>query len=143
MDVFKNLIQPRAKMILQDGVQKIATYCKRTHRWQNRTGALEESINWTPPELKRGRLIATVFAGGWAKAKYALNYGSRKGGGHRRPNIRYQRGQRFKVKRGMGIFVNYARYVEKKGFPVLIHGVEKYRPLIARLFKMKMKVRLT
>lgn len=137
MDVFKNLIQPRAKMILQDGVQKIATYCKRTHRWQNRTGALEESINWTPPELKRGRLIATVFAGGWAKAKYA--YRKAKG----RQKRQYERGSRFQVKRGMGIYVNYAGYVEKKGFPVLIHGVEKYRPVIARLFKMKMKVKLT
>ena len=140
-DIFDQKIQPRLSMLLQQSVQEIATYCKRTHTWRNRTGALEESINWKPPERRGSTWTALVFAGGWAKAKFSYDPGIRKGTGKRKKLYRYQRGERFRVRRGMVVFVNYARYVENKGFPVLTHGWEKFKPIIRRRFRRNLSFR--
>jgi hypothetical protein len=134
-DMFNQKIQPRVPMLLQQSVQEIATYCKRSHTWKNRTGALEESINWRPPERRGSNWIAVVFAGGWAKAKYAFDFAKRQETSQRKRPYRYQRGERFRVKRGMAVFVNYARYVEDKGFPVLKQGWERYKGIIKARFK--------
>lgn len=145
-DIFGAKFQERVKMQLQGATQKIAHYCKHNHTWQNRTGALEESINFTPPELKGNMWASTVFAGGWAKVKYATMRKIRQLKGQkyisrqRKKNIGYQRGQAFQFKRGMGRLVNYAYWVEKKGFPVLIQGIEHYRPLLARIFANNLKI---
>lgn len=138
-DVFNNVVQPKIKIQLQDAAQKIATYSKRNHTWENRTGALEESINFTLPERTSTGWIATVFAGGWAKVKWAFDITARKAG-RRRKHYRYQRKQRIPMKRGTGVFVNYARFVEDKGFPVLKQGIEHYRHLLTRIFKRNLKV---
>jgi len=140
-DIFGNKFQQTVKMQLQDATQKIAFYCKRNHSWQNRTGALEESINFTPAERKGTFWQSSVFAGGWAKVKYAYDFARRRATRRKKANIRYQRGQRFKAKRGMGIYVNYAYWVEKKGFPVLKQGIEKYRRRLAGIFKANLRVR--
>jgi hypothetical protein len=144
-DIFKQKIQPKIPMLLQQSVQEIATYCKRNHTWQNRTGALEESINWTPPTQKGSYWFATVFAGGWAKAKYAYGLVTRRLKGQeyerRKRNIRYQRGEAFKIKRGMAVFVNYAKYVQDKGYPVLIQGWERYKSVIRLRFKRDLSFR--
>jgi hypothetical protein len=140
-EIFDKKIVPKLPMLLQQSVQEIATYCKRTHSWRNRTGALEESINWTQPERRGSNWTAAVFAGGWAKAKYTNDPGIRKGTGKRKKQYRYQRGLRFQVRRGMAVFVNYARYVENKGFPVLTHGWEKFKPIIKRRFRRNLSFR--
>jgi len=147
-DIFGEKFQQKLKMQLQGATQKIAHYCKHNHTWQNRTGALEESINFTPPVLKGNMWTSTVFAGGWAKVKYAFSgkawawrvYGESKVLDYRKRNIGYSRGQRFAFKRGMGRLVNYAHWVEKKGYPVLIQGIEKYRPLLTRIFAGNLKI---
>lgn len=140
-DIFGNKFQNRVKMELQTMTQKIAFYCKKNHGFQNRTGALEESINFTPPEFKKGFWQSAVIAGGWARAKYALDFTRRRGTGRKKRNVRYQRGQGFKIKKGMGIYVNYAYWVEQKGFPVLKQGIEKYRRQIVRIFGRGLRVR--
>jgi hypothetical protein len=140
LDVFNEAIQPKAKMALQDLVQKIATYCKRNHVWKNRTGALEDSISWIPPEKQGNNLIATVFAGGWAKAKFAYDPNLRKESGRRKRPYRYQRGARIKVRPGMGLFVKYARFVEDKGFPVLKQGISHYKAKAKRDFQDGLKI---
>lgn len=138
-DVFNNIMQPKIKIELQDVAQKIATYSKRNHTWKNRSGALEESINFTLPEKTSTGWIATVFAGGWAKVKWAFDITARREG-RRRKHYRYQRKERIPMGRGTGVFVHYARFVEDKGFPVLKQGIEFYRHRIAQIFRQTLKV---
>lgn len=144
-DILGNKFEERVKMTLQDTTQKIAHYCKYTHGYTNRTGALEESVNFTPAEYKNGFWQSTVFAGGWAKVKYAYQWATRRLKGmeyeRKKRNVRYQRGERFNVKPGMGIWVNYAYWVEKRGYPVLIQGIEKYRHQLSRIFQDNLKVK--
>jgi hypothetical protein len=139
-DIFGNKFQEKVKMELQSATQRIAYYCKHNHTWQNRTGALEESINFTPPERKGSMWTSTVFAGGWARIKYVFDYAKRKATGKKRRSYRYQRGERVKLQRGMGRFVNYAYWVEKKGYPVLKQGIEKYRKQLTRIFANNLKI---
>lgn len=139
--VFNKLVYPKIPMALWSVANQFAVYCKKNHRYQNRTGALEDSIKAHKPEHKRGAWTVAITAGGWARAKYSLDYARRKaGGGRRKSNIRYQRGKRFSVKRGMGLLVNYAWWVEKKGFPVLKQGAEKFRNRIVNHLKGKLRI---
>lgn len=138
--VFDKLIQPKIPMVLKTVATQFAFYCKKNHRYQNRTGALEDSIRAHEPKYKRGAWTVAITAGGWARAKYGLNYALRKAKGRRRANIRRQRGKRFKVKAGIGLFVNYAWWVEKKGFPVLKQGAEKFRNRIVNHLKAKLRI---
>lgn len=144
-DIFDNKFQNRVKMELQNVTQKIAYYCKHNHGFQNRTGALEESINFTPPVLKGDNWQSTVFAGGWARAKYAYQWATRSLKGQlyerRKRNIRYQRGESYRVRPGQGIWVNYAYWVEKRGYPVLIQGIEKFKGQIAKVFAAGLRVK--
>ena len=161
-DIFDNKFQERIKQNLQNVTQNIAFYCKHNHGFQNRTGALEESINFTPPVLVGDSWQSTVFAGGWARAKYAIIevFARFKKGGRsqivqefggellptryttkRKKNVRYYRGQRFNVQRGMGIYVNYAYWVEKRGYPVLIQGIEKFKDQIASIFAKALTIK--
>lgn len=140
-DIFGNKFQHRLKMELHDAVQKISFYCRKNHTWQNRTGALEESIGFEEPIYKGGFWQAVVKAGGWSRVKFAFNVGLRRATGKRKRNARYQRGQRFNPGKGTGLFVNYAYWVEKKGFPVLIQGIEHYKRLIGKVLAANLKVR--
>lgn len=161
-DIFRTAIQPRAAIALQDIAQKVVYYAKTNHRYQNRTGALQESISWVPPVKVGDSYQTVIFAGGWSVAKYALDQGrlgrARRGtanmilaarsrrqylnaieGGKYR-NIRYQRGTPFWVTKGQGLYVNYAPYVERKGFPVLSQAIAHYRPLVTRVLQQELKL---
>lgn len=138
--VFDKLIRPKIPIALKSIANEFAFYCKKNHRYQNRTGALENSIKAHEPEHKRGAWTVAITAGGWARAQYGLNYALRLSKGKRRRNIRQQRGEKFRVKKGMGLFVNYAWWVEKKGFPVLKQGAEKFRNRIVNHLKSKLRI---
>ncbi len=138
--VFDKLIRPKIPMALWSVANQFAFYCKKNHRYQNRTGALEDSIKAHKPEHKRGAWTVAITAGGWARAKYGLNYALRQSKGKQKRNIRRQRGERFRVKKGMGLFVNYAWWVEKKGYPVLKQGAEKFRNRIVNHLKGKLRI---
>ena len=139
--IFGNKFQKRIKTELRDLQQKIVVHCRKNHRWANRTGALESTIAFDPPVYKKGFWQGVVRAGGWGQAKYSLDYAKRKGTGRHKKNVRYQRKQRFNVKRGMGIFVNYAFWVEQKGFPVLKQGIDKYRRRAATILGRRLRIR--
>ena len=138
--VFDKLIRPKIPMALWSVANQFAFYCQKNHRYQNRTGALEGSIKAHKPEHKRKAWTVAIIAGGWARAKYGLNYALRRSKGKRRRNIRRQRGEGFRVKKGMGLFVNYAWWVEKKGYPVLKQGAEKFRNRIVNHLKGKLRI---
>lgn len=139
--VFNKVIRPKIPMALWSVANQFAFYCKKNHHYQNRTGALEDSIKAHKPKHKGRVWTVAITAGGWARAKYGLNYALRRSKGKQRRNIRRQRGERFKVKKGMGLFVNYAWWVEKKGFPVLKQGAEKFRNRIVNHLKGKLRIR--
>lgn len=137
-DIFRGNIMSRAQATLGDVAQKIVQYSRTHHRWVNRTGALEESISWVPPKRTPEGWQTEVYAGGWSVARYAFNYGRRKQRKQNRRNYRYQRGVRFAVGLGQGLYVDYAPYVERKGFPVLTQGIDRYRNLIGRVLKQEL-----
>lgn len=126
-DIFAKHIQPRIMAQMNTLGNNIALEARKNHTFTNRTGALESSISWTPPVIKGHRYVMTVFAGGWASAKFAFNFGKRKLSNVKRRNYRYQRGKRFAVQRGQGLYVNYAPFVERRGFSVLKNAIVKYR----------------
>ena len=103
--VFRNIIRPKEVQALDDLVQRIAVHCERNHTWKNRTGALENSIRHSPVETTMDGFQAAVLAGGESKAQWS------------------DRG----VRAGEPVDVDYAVYVEAKGYPVLKQGVDKYR----------------
>jgi hypothetical protein len=140
-DIFNSAIQPRAAVALQDIAQKVVQYAKTTHRYQNRTGALQESISWVPPVKVGDSFQTVIYAGGWSIAKYAMDYGRRKTTGVQRRNRRYQRGESFRPKRGQGLYVIYARFLENKGWPVLSHSIARHKPLISRVLQQELKLK--
>lgn len=140
-DVFKNVITPKLKMSMQQSVQEMATYARKTHTYANRTGALEDSVQWSPPKRVRKGYEASIHAGGWGKVQFSHDYTYFKQTGKRRRNVRYFRGQRFNPRRGQGVLAYYAHFVEQKGFPVLKHAVKKFKRKITRRFKGQLKIR--
>lgn len=139
-DVFGSKFQKRIPAELQDLQQKIVVYSRKNHRYINQTGALENSLAWDSPIQKGGFWQGVVRAGGWSQAKYTYSFAKRLAGRWKR-NVRYQRKERFNVKRGMGIFVNYAYWVEQKGFPVLKQGIDKYRRRAATILGRRLRIR--
>lgn len=161
LDIFREGISPRAFAALNTLANNIVRDARRFHEFKNRTGALEDSISWVPPVERNGVISTTVFAGGWARAKFSWNQSNQFYRSHRtvnqyarfattrkqvdeafmRRNYRYQRGQRFRVTRGLGIFVNYARFVENKGFSVLKKSVQRNVASGRRLLGNNLKLR--
>lgn len=127
MDIHATAIRPRIIGTMNQIGQKIVFHAQRNHEFKNRTGALEASLAWSFPEYRNHQFVMIIAAGGWSRAKYSLDFGRRKATGVGRRNRRYQRGQVFRPKRGQGLFVNYAPFVERKGYSVLSKSVEKYR----------------
>lgn len=140
-DVFNNAITPKLKMKMQQSVQEVATYARKHHNYANRTGALEDSVQWSPPKRVRKGYEASVHAGGWGKVQWSNDHAYFMQTGKQRKNVRYQRGRRFHPRRGQGILAYYAAFVEAKGFPVLKHAVKKFKRKITRRFKNELKIR--
>lgn len=133
-DIFRNMIAPRAKALLQNTAQNWVTFCRNNHTWKNRTGALENSISWTEVKKTPTGFKTTIEAGGLSEAKYAYDFALRAGLGLRLRNQRFLVGslragsEMFaKVSPGDQIYVDYAMYVENKGYPVLKQGEEYIR----------------
>lgn len=128
-DIGKNMIQPRAKRLVEGAVQFFGNYCRKNHTWRNRTGALENSISWSQGWRTRRGWRAQVEAGGESIAKYTYDYGIRKGSGKRKANIVSGR----VIKAGDRVNVNYAHHVQNKGHGVLKQGEEPTRQKFRRL----------
>lgn len=161
MDIYHTSIQSRMFAALNTLAQNIVRDARRTHTFKNRTGALEDSISWVPPVYTGSGFVTAVYAGGWARAKFAFDASNQFFKSHRainartrfattqrqidqaffRPNVRTQRGQRIVIKKGMGVFVDYARYVERKGYSVLTAAVLRGRRDSMRLFGRELKLR--
>lgn len=140
MDIHNTAIRPRIVATMNQIGQKIVTHAQKNHEFKNRTGALEASLAWSFPEYKNKQFQMIIAAGGWSRAKYSLDYGRRKESGVKRRNVRYQRKQRFNPRQGQGLFVNYARFVENKGYSVLSKSIDKYRRESSRIFGRELKL---
>lgn len=146
-DIHENMLQPRLKTELYGISQKVTDFARRNHVFQNRTGALEGSISWEGPKRTRTGYSTTIFAGGWSVVKYAFNFALRKGTGRRRRNVRYQprkSGQplhrrRLAPRRGQGVYVDYAPYVEDRGYWVLSGAIRHFRRKIGTILGLKLK----
>lgn len=130
-DIFRDMIAPRAKMLIQDVAQKWVTFCKISHTYHNRTGALENSISWTKIIRTLTGFSTTIEAGGLSEVKYAYDFSLRTGLGLRLRNRRFTisstraSSQVYgNVSPGDLIMVDYALHVENKGYPVLAQGEE-------------------
>lgn len=140
-DIFAKHIQPRIFAQMNTLGNNIVLEARKNHTFTNRTGALEASISWTPPVIKHHKYIMTIFAGGWSVAKFVFNFGKRKLSGTKKRNYRYQRGERIAVKRGQGLYVNYAPFVERRGFSVLKNAIVKYRRMAVTIMGRGLKLR--
>ncbi len=140
MDIHNTAIRPRIIATMNQLGQAIVFDAQRTHEFKNRTGALEASMAWTFPEYKLNRYTMIIAAGGWSRAKFSFDYGRRKEFGVKRKNARYQRKQRFNPRRGQGLFVNYAPFVERAGYSVLSKSVERYRRKSIRILGHGLKL---
>ena len=143
-DVFKNMIRPKLPHVLDTACQQITHYNKHHHTYQNQTGALENSITWSPAVMEGPICRAAVMAGGLSRATRA-GYSSAaplavarriagvrvRGRDGQRRSITFRSAAVKSVSRGDQIYVNYAVYVERKGYPVLKQGIEYYRPRLA------------
>jgi hypothetical protein len=126
-DVFNNMILPTIPLAMNDLMQKMTYFNKHNHRYQNRTGACEYSITWIPAVIDGNVIKGALVAGGISKAKYTYTMS---------PAYYYDKQRRLRVfipkkprviRRGQAVNVNYAAFLELKGYPVLKQGFEKYR----------------
>ena len=140
IDIHQTEIRPRIIATMNQIGQQIVFDVQRNHTFKNRTGALEASMAWSFPEYKNKQFQMTIAAGGWSRAKFSFDFGRRKESGVARRNVRYQRRQRFQPRRGQGLFVNYAPFVERKGYSVLKNSVEKYKRQAVRVFGRELKL---
>jgi hypothetical protein len=167
-DVFNNLIKPKIPLVLNDFCQKISTYNRRNHRYINRTGACENSNSWVPTVQQGARFIAYVIAGGDSKAtrtwqKTTVFYRDDMGrlrvfpigpglqrqenvalSGHSRRAKPNKPGKEYQnvIRKGTPIYVDYAIYLERKGYPVIRQGIEYYRHKAVKALGEKLKLRL-
>lgn len=141
MDIFASDVRPRIISTMNQIGRDIVKHAEKNHEFKNRTGALEASMAWSFPEYKNRQFVMVIAAGGWSRAKYSLDYGRRKDTGVKRKNVRYQRKERFNPRRGQGLFVNYAPFVERKGYSVLSKSVEKYKRESARILGQGLQLR--
>jgi hypothetical protein len=133
-DIYENTIKQRAEAWLQDTAQKWVHHCKTNHRWRNRTGALENSISWGEIKKNRTGFETTIEAGGLSKVRYSFDYSLRTSFGLRKRRQAFvltsARSGAFTQQtagRGDMVYVNYAQYVENKGYDVLRQGKEYVR----------------
>lgn len=138
-DILRSPISGRLERSLDSTAQKIVHYSRTNHRYQNRTGALEGSLSWTPVIRTHNGFSTTVFAGGESVVRFAFDFARRVKTGVRRRNVRYSNKGRILPKRGALIFVNYARYVEDKGYPVLKQGIDHFRNRISGFFRQDLQ----
>ncbi len=141
MDIYRQQISGRLEREIETVAVKITRYSKRHHSYQNRTGALERSIGYEKPKRTAKGVQTVIFAGGPSLTKYTYDYGLRKSKKRRRCNVRYIEGYRVSLRRGSYIWVNYARYVKEKGFPVLKQGIDRYKRQIAKIIGHNLRVR--
>jgi hypothetical protein len=141
MDIYRRQISGRLEREIETVAVEVTLYCKRHHAYQNRTGALERSIGYEKPKRTPRGVQTVIFAGGPSLTKYTYNFGLRKAKKRRRRNVSYIEGHRVRLRRGSYIWVNYARYVKDKGFPVLRQGIDHYKRQIARIIAHNLRVR--
>jgi hypothetical protein len=138
-DVFNNMIRPQLPLVLDIVCQKITYYNRHNHNYQNRTGALENSVSWVPAEMHGATAKAAVIAGGPSEAKYdyvmdVVFYHDEQG-----RLRRFEPAQPRTIRAGEKIDVRYAVFVERKGRPVLKQGIEHFRPQIAAIIAANLK----
>lgn len=140
MDVFNQSISGRLPVALETVAAQIVRHCRTQHTYQNRTGALERSIGYTKARRVPTGIEVEVYAGGPSFAKYTYDYAQRTQKGNRRRNVRYVYGNVVRVRRNTYLWVDYAAWVEKKGYPVLSQGIRAYKNKIARIVGQMIKI---
>ncbi len=140
-DVFNNTIQPKLPLAINDVCQKITYFNRKNHTYQNRTGALENSVLWVPARTKGSKIIAALIAGGPSKAlktfvQKLVFYHDEQG----RLRVFEPRDPKI-IRQGTPVNVDYAVFVEVKGWPVLKQGVEKYRRQVAAIMAQLLRLK--
>jgi len=122
-DIGRQMIDPRARRLLQNNANNWVHFCKTNHSYQNRTRALENSISRSEVERTERGYQVLIEAGGLSSASFTFDAARRAATGKRKRMKRF--GQQ--VGRGSQIYVDYAVFVEAKGFAVLLQGMEYIR----------------
>lgn len=140
-DIYRNMIRPRLPMALDDVAQKIVYHARHNHQYENRTGALEESVSWVGAKIRGNRVTAIIMAGGESKATKT----------YRQEKVFYidEQGRLrvFKLKtakvtaKGTPVYVDYAIWAELKGLRVLKFAIEKFRRQIAKILGRNLKIK--
>jgi len=127
------MILPKIPLALNIICQKITYYNRHNHTYENRTCACENSVSWIPAEVQGATVRAGIIAGGPSEALYeyvqtVVIYHDEQG------RIRaFEPANPRVIHKGESIYVNYAVFLERKGYPVLKQGIEKFRPELARM----------
>lgn len=148
-DVFNRFVQPELKTLAEDIGQKVVRRAVKRHTFKNRTGALEDSMRWKTIE-RRNLFDIMISAGGKGRIQFPFRIdkiASREpqaGRSKRRKGLTSS-GKERRTRRAGGrrkgevVPVDYAIWVEKKGFDVLIGAVTYYRGRIPRMMRNFMR----
>ena len=144
-DVFKNMIRPKLLMALDDFMQKTVHHARQVYnyRYIDRTGALTNSKTWVPARQVGDHVIGMIRAGGVSKATQTYIY---------KDVFYYDEAGRLRhfwlsedkwvwVASGDIIYVDYAVFMERKGYNVLKFSIEamkrKAPKIIGKTMQMK------
>lgn len=157
-DIYNKFIQPSLDTFANSLGAKAIAHAKKTHEFQNRTGALEDSMKWFIRSPSRDRRDVEITAGGEGQVQFSRRIGKRqtkrlglttKGRERtisRRGRIILRQGETSggttileksgiqRLRRGDVIHVDYAVKVERRGFSVLKNTANLYGRLAAKMW---------
>lgn len=157
-DVYKQFIQPSLDTFANSLGAKAIFHAKKTHEFQNRTGALESSMRWNVKAPTRDRRDVEITAGGLGQVQFSRRTGrrrtkrlglttkgrertiSRRGkivtrvGATSGGTVFIEKSRRQQLRKGDVIHVDYAVKVERRGFSVLKNTANLYGRLTAKMW---------
>lgn len=162
-DVYRDFIQPELDTFANSLGAKAINHAKKTHEFQNRTGALEDSMRWNIKAPDVDRRDVEITAGGVGRVQFSKRTSSRRTnrlgltpGGRQRTirrrgraitgigadssgNVFLQKSERRGLRKGEVIHVDYAVKVERRGFSVLKNTANLYGRLAAKMWARALK----
>ena len=162
-DIYKQFIQPEIDTFANSLGAKVINHAKKTHQFNNRTGALEDSMRWNIKSPSPDRRDIEVTAGGLGRVQFSRRTGKRRTSrlgltatGQQRTisrrgrvitrigvtssgTVLLGRSGRRRLRKGDVIYVDYAVKVERRGFSVLKNTVALYSRLTAKMWAKQLK----
>jgi len=163
LDVYNKFIQPSIDTFANSLGAKAINHAKKTHEFQNRTGALEDSMRWNVKAPTEDRRDVEITAGGLGRVQFSRRTGkrrtnklgltatgqqrtiSRRGkiitriGATTAGTVLIEKSETRRLRKGDVRHVDYAVDVERRGFSVLKNTANLYSRLTAKMWARALK----